>query len=68
MEKPIDINQEKKTVTVPMSDGPQILIMDQGNARLIELHSYGEVIVKTHDGRVSQVFSTKSVRGAEFFT
>lgn len=60
MEKPIDIDYKQKKVTVSLTDEPAVLIMDRGEARLLYLHEYGELAVKTSGGKISHYLVTES--------
>lgn len=63
MDKPLHIDHERRTATVPLiTDSPMVLVINKGNARIFEIADYGEFHLKTHDGNVTVLKLSESVK------
>ncbi|GED69408.1 hypothetical protein BRE01_31100 [Brevibacillus reuszeri] len=53
----IDIDLTKMTVTVPIGQGIQMVLIDprQGKAKVVPIVHHGETIVKSSQGRISKL-------------
>lgn len=59
MKKELSIDYEKETATVPLSEGPMVLMISDGKARVCALHGFGEFVAKTQDGKIIHFANTE---------
>lgn len=60
MDKTLNIDYERGTATVPITNGPTVLLINQGKAKIFFLHDYGEFVAKTHEGKISHYAVTET--------
>lgn len=53
MDKPLHIDYERMTATVPLDNDPKVLVVCQGKARVYQLDDYGEITIKTNGGNIA---------------
>lgn len=62
MDKPLEIDHQRNIATVPLTNEPKVLLINEGRARLYELHDYGSFLVKLNNGKVTKVDNTETDR------
>ncbi|QYY44755.1 hypothetical protein ACKE5C_19260 (plasmid) [Aneurinibacillus thermoaerophilus] len=62
--KEIIPNLAKETVTISTAgEGVKIIVIENGRAGEMNLPKYGEVVLKIHDGKITDKYITERTKG-----
>lgn len=62
MDKPLDIDYQRMTATVPLTKEPVVLVVNDMDARVFALDDYGEFLLKTQGGKVAYIKKGETVK------